>query len=111
MAGQSVPFLLAPLLVATAYLLKQATITPYDGSAKGISIYAFLVANPSTGKTPAMNVITNALVEIEQYRQVPPEDSPLTNAASIEGLVEHLSQYICMVGKLQNCLQCKFFIK
>jgi hypothetical protein len=66
-------------------------INLYNLHNKGISFYTALVGNPSTGKSPALNVVFRCMLDIETYRQVPAMDSPITNAATIEALLEYLN--------------------
>lgn len=98
LAGTSVPFILSPPISTLAFLVKKSTISPLQDNHQGVSFYSTLVANPSTGKTLAMNVIQNPILEIEAFRKVSPDDSPITNVASVEGLLEYLSTINCMIG-------------
>ena len=78
-----------------------STIEPYPRSKQGICNYTVLIAHPSTGKTPALNVIKNAMVKVEAFLDVPCNKSVLTNSASVEGLLHHLDKIPCMIGKLK----------
>ena len=46
---------------------------------EGFSVYAVLVADPATGKTPALNLTKKVLAEIERYLGISLEDSRLVN--------------------------------
>lgn len=68
-------------------MLNQSIIT------QSIGIYSALIANPSTGKSPAMNVIKRAVVKIAHSEQ-----PQLTNTGSVEGLLQHLNKLTCLIG-------------
>lgn len=99
MQGTTVPFILPGLLASMAFLLKQSTISPFEGTQQGICMYTVLIANPSTGKSPALNTVQDLIYKIEDYRQIPPEKSPIISVGSIEGLLEYLSSIQCMIGE------------
>jgi hypothetical protein len=90
--------MLAPLLAALGLLLHQSTVQPFERSRQGICNFTALIAHPSTGKTPACNVIKDSLIKLESYKRVPPDCSFLTNSGSVEGLLEHLNNIPCMVA-------------
>jgi len=90
--------MLAPLLTAIGLLLHQSTVEPFDNNRQGICNFSALIAHPSTGKTPALNVVKSALVKLEAFNRVPPEKSSLTNSGSVEGLLEHLNNIPCMAA-------------
>lgn len=90
--------MLAPLLTAMGLLLHQSSVQPFEHSKQGICNFTALIAHPSTGKTPALNVIKAAIMKIETFNKVPHEKSRLTNSASVEGLLEHLNNIPCMAA-------------
>lgn len=90
--------MIAPLLAAIGLLLHQTTISPFERSRQGICNFTALIAHPSTGKTPALNVIKGAMIKVEAYNEVPPNKSCLTNSGSVEGLLEHLDTIPCMLA-------------
>jgi hypothetical protein len=63
-------------------------------------MYAALIANPSTGKSPAMNMIQNIILKIENHFGISPANSPITNVGSVEGLLEYLTDIPCMIGNV-----------
>jgi len=95
-----VPFVVGPLLTAAGLLLHHTTVQPFTRSRQGICMFTSLIANPSTGKTPALNLIKNALIKLEEFLNIPYERSALTNSASVEGLLEYLNQIPCMAGSI-----------
>ena len=81
-----------------SFYMKLSTIEPFKGSKQGISVYMCLVGYPSTGKSPAMRLINDAVTALEQFREIAREYSPLTNAATTEALVELLSRIRFLLG-------------
>jgi hypothetical protein len=57
----------------------QSQIKALKTFTEGFSVYAVLVADPATGKTPALNLTRHALAEIEVYLGVSLENSRLVN--------------------------------
>jgi len=90
--------MLAPLIAAIGLLLHQSTVSPFDRSRQGICNFTALIAHPSTGKTPALNVIKSAVTKLEEFNGISAEKSALTNSASVEGLLEHLDKISCMLA-------------
>jgi hypothetical protein len=87
------------LIAAVGFLLNESTYETTQGLKQGIVFFTSLIANPSTGKTPAMNLVVDCVLEIEKFRQIPEKESPLTNVASIEGLVQFLYTIRVMIGE------------
>ena len=85
--------------------MKLSTIEPFKGSKQGVSVYMCLVGYPSTGKSPAMRLINDAVTALEHIIEIDREHSPLTNAATTEALVELLSRLRCMLGNNFNILK------
>jgi hypothetical protein len=98
MNGINVPFIIAPLLAAIGVLLHRSTVQAFNSSKSGICMYTALIAQPSTGKSPANDIVKGAMYKIEQYHGTPPEKSMFTNSASVEGLLSHLNNIPCMVA-------------
>lgn len=80
-------------------MLYHSTAQPYEMSKQGICNFTALIAHPSTGKSPALSLVKNAVVKVETYLEIEPQKSCLTNSASVEGLLEHLNSIPCMIGK------------
>ena len=91
--------MLPALITAVGFLLGQSVIQPFPKSSQGICTYTALIANPSTGKSPAMNVVKKSIVKIEIFNNTAPDDSQLTNVGSVEGLLSYLDKIPCMIGK------------
>lgn len=88
-----------PLFTATGLLLHQATIQAFEKKKQGICFYSALIAHPSTGKSPAAEVIKEAMVKVEAALHIPFEKSCMTNPATVEALVQYLDKIPCMMGK------------
>ena len=50
---------------------------------EGMVIYSALIAEPATGKSPAMTLIRQALVDVDKYFETPNENSKLVNGNSL----------------------------
>jgi hypothetical protein len=79
-------------------MLYHSTAQPFQKSRQGICNFTALIAHPSTGKSPALNLVKNAVIKVENFLETTPEKSALTNSASVEGLLQHLSNIPCMIG-------------
>ncbi len=86
------------LLSATGLCLQHTTIQTFENSSQGICIYTALIAHPSTGKTPASNLVKSAMTKLETFCNVSPDRSQLTNTPTVEGLLHHLNNISCMLG-------------
>ena len=89
---------MAPLISAIGLYLGQSVVKPFDERATGFCNFTCLIAHPSTGKSPAMNLIKKAVSAVEAFNQIPQHASQLTNIGSVEGLMEYLSIIPCMIG-------------
>ncbi len=105
--GTSIEFVLPALLSGTGLCLQNTTVQTFENSLQGICIYSALIAHPSTGKTPASNLIKSALTKMETYCNVTSDRSQLTNTPTVEGLLHHLNSISCMLGISKR----KFFFK
>lgn len=50
-----------------------------------MSIFAALIAEPGTGKSPALKLFKKAITNIEEYLSVEPDDSKLVNGKIVFG--------------------------
>lgn len=75
--------MLPPLLTTISFLLANSSIETFSNQHEGIVCYSCLIAQPSTGKTPAMNKIKRSLIKVENYFNVLSDDSQLTNGIFI----------------------------
>lgn len=92
-------FVSVPLFTATSLLLQQSTIQAFEKKKQGICLYSALIGHPATGKSIACDFIKDAMVKLEENLAIPCQMSCMTNSASIEGLLHHLSKISCMIGK------------
>ena len=46
---------------------------------EGMSVYSVLIAEPASGKSPAMKIIRNSLLATENYLTIPPEETKHVN--------------------------------
>ncbi len=65
--GVSIEFLLVPLLTAISHTLGKSSISMFSNKPEGFVIFSSLVGNPSTGKTSAMSVVKNSLINCERF--------------------------------------------
>lgn len=71
--------MLCPLLTGVAHLMGQSKIKALRTLEEGMVLYSTLIAEPATGKSPAMSVVRKALVECESFFQIPHENTKLVN--------------------------------
>ncbi len=90
------------LLSGVGMCLQNTSVQTFDNSVQGICIYTALIAHPSTGKTPASNLVKSALTKMEAFCNVSSDRSQLTNTPTVEGLLHHLNNISCMLGKKNN---------
>ena len=91
--------MITSLITAIAFYLKTSTIEPFAKCRQGCTIYATLCGYPSTGKSPAMRIVQEAVKQLEKFHKITNELSRLTNAATTEALIALLEQLSCLIGK------------
>lgn len=81
LSGVSVEYLLPPLLASLGHLMSTSKIktTKKATQVEGFVFYTALLGNPSTGKTPAINICKSAIYQREQCLQIKPEASAIAN--------------------------------
>ena len=67
--------------------------------------YTALVAQPSTGKSGAMGLLSSAIEIIENYLKTSLDDSQQVNCPTIEALIELLKDHPELICKL-NFMYC-----
>jgi len=78
-------FLIPSLLTGAAHLMAYSKISIFNNFDKGVCMFSILIANPSTGKSPSIEKIKNALEKIEIFERVDGQNSTLVN-----GLINYL---------------------
>ena len=68
--------------------------------------FSGLVAQPSTGKSHAMNFTVSAIESVERYLKLTDVESVLIQAPTVEGLFGHISRREVLTGKSH-----RFYIK
>ncbi len=91
-------FMLLPLFTAIALLLNQTIVHSFNKKKTGMCLYTALIANPSTGKSPAAELIKDSINKLESALNVPFAKSCITQPATVEGLLQHLSNIPCMLS-------------
>ena len=100
--GLTVDFLLAPLLTTISHLMGHSKLRTFEESYDSLSTYTATVAQPSTGKSKAMEMIKLIYAQIENYFQVPANQSQMSNTPTVEALYDLLSK--------NNCIICNFLM-
>jgi len=62
--------------------------------------YTGLVAQPSTGKSAAMNFTVSAIESVERFMRLSDTESVLIQAPTVEGLFDHISKRDVLAGIL-----------
>lgn len=96
--GSNIEFVLAPMMAALAFLLAHSAVKPFDCGQQGVCIYSALIATPSTGKSPAINIIERLIARIEAHEKIKPKNSAITVVGTVEGLVNNLNNTPVMIG-------------
>lgn len=67
------------MITAVSHLMGTSSIRALQTLEEGCVIYTGLIATASTGKSSAMNLVKNAIYEIENYLMVDDENSKFVN--------------------------------
>ena len=94
----NVAYVVPHVLTAIGLNLSNASIQAFQGKTGG-SMYAALVANPSTGKTKALNLIQNSIEMVEVWCGIEPDDSMQVLSPTIESLLTYLQRLNRIIGK------------
>lgn len=94
----SLEFLVCPLITGIAHFISQSNVSALKTLKTGFSTYTALIAEPATGKSPAMNIIRNILTDIDEFEGVTPKDSHIVNSGTVEALVFYLEKYRSIIS-------------
>ena len=76
---------MCPLISTVSYTLQFTSITCLQTQSETMSVFAALIAEPGTGKSPALKLFKKAITNIEEYLSVEPDDSKLVNGKIVFG--------------------------
>ena len=62
--------------------------------------FAGIVAQPSTGKSGAMNFTVSSIESVERFLRVSDTDSVLIQAPTVEGLFDHICKRDVLAGSI-----------
>jgi hypothetical protein len=85
-------YLVPSILCAIGHLMPKSKIIAGDDVKQKFVFYTALLGNPSTGKTPAMDLVLDAVYELERHDNIPDDESQLANEATVEGLIDLLKK-------------------
>jgi hypothetical protein len=88
-----------PLFTGVGLMMQHTTVEAFKPKRSGLSVYSGLIAHPSTGKSPAAELIVDALNKVESALEIKIDKSHFTQPATIEALLEHLNSQPCMMCK------------
>ena len=77
--GFSEDFLIIHLLTAVSHLISRSSISALVDYKQALVFYGGLAAYPSTGKTPAMDLIKKSFIAVEKFLEIDSVESPLIN--------------------------------
>lgn len=86
--GVPLEFLLAPVLSAASHFMGSSKISALDTFIEKFVVFSALLANPSTGKSPALKIISNSCYEIESTLGKEDKESNIANGGTVEALIE-----------------------
>ena len=72
-------FILMPLITGVSHLMEQSSIKALENYKQGFVVYTALAANPATGKSTAMDIIRDSIIEIEEFLKIDYNDSKIVN--------------------------------
>jgi hypothetical protein len=97
-ANVSIEFCVPALFPTVGLVTQDATIEALNQDVPAI-FYSVLVAQPSTGKSQALNIFKSAIEKVEQFSEVDPNYSQQVNAPTIEALLDLLDKIPQLIGK------------
>ncbi len=59
--------------------MKNSCIKSFEKYTEKFIIYGMILTTPGMGKTPALNIIKNAIIQREQFLNIPMDESCLAN--------------------------------
>ena len=80
------------MLTAISHIISKCSVKALKTLEESFSLYTVLIADPATGKSPAMNLVRNLLTDIEEFDGVDEEDSPQTTQATVEDLIHYMKK-------------------
>ena len=84
---------LIPAMPTVSHHLGPSTIEITPNYTEKPIIYAAVIGNPSTGKTPAMKAVVEPCYEVERAFGVNDKESKLANGATTECIIQMLSDH------------------
>lgn len=85
--------MLCPLITAVSHLMQLAQLKALRTMVEGLSIFSVLIAEPATGKTPALKLLRRTLLEIETFLSVELENSKLVNGKLLKHYLTKLISF------------------
>ena len=81
-----------PLLTGTSHLMGRSSIRALRTLRESFTVYAVLIGDPETGKSPAMRIIKDALIQIENHQNVEKNNSLFVSSGTVEATVHYLKE-------------------
>ena len=75
----SIEFLLAPLLTGTCFCMGETNVEIDEYQKEPCLLYCAVIANESTEKKTGLNIVQDAIREIEVYNKIRIKDSKVNN--------------------------------
>jgi hypothetical protein len=94
-----VEFILPSLLASVGLYMGKSTLLAFNTKVSPV-FYTALVAQPSTGKSGAMGLLSSAIDMIENYLNISLDNSHQVNCPTIEALIELLKDHPELICKL-----------
>ncbi|RNA44246.1 hypothetical protein BpHYR1_047777 [Brachionus plicatilis] len=92
-SGVSLEFIVAPLISTVSHFMNKSRIRMTLSHSESFIVYTALLANASTGKSPAMRIFSQAAEEIEHKLGIDEAKSMLANGATVEAIIELLKNF------------------
>jgi hypothetical protein len=80
------------MITAISHFISACKVKALKTLEESFSIYCVLIADPATGKSPAMNMVRNIVSDIELFDNVGEDESPQTTQATVEALIYYMKK-------------------
>ena len=100
--GTTIDYILPALLSAIGLFCGNAVIKVFNSYTSPI-VYSCLAAQPSTGKSKALNLVNSAISAVERHYKIPFQKSRQVNPPTTEALIRLLRELQNVIGNSQGC--------
>lgn len=81
------------MVTTISHIMSKSRIHALKSLSESFSVYCVLIGEPASGKSPAMRIVKNALISLDNHRGIAPHQSSIICPATVEGLLHYMKQY------------------